>query len=141
MRSVGLRAVLASVVLLLSAACGDEAAPPAPGPGPTPPRDGRPAPPTTPPAETPPASPKPPASGDPDDTTSYTGTVEPMGVSIHMQGTHKLTEGGATVVLLRSGSVALSTYEGKRVRVKGKASPTVEGAQTIVDVESIEEVR
>jgi hypothetical protein len=54
-----------------------------------------------------------------------------------MEGTHRLVEGGKTVVLLKSSKVDLSKSEGKRVTVTGNASPTVEGRATIVDVETV----
>jgi hypothetical protein len=47
-------------------------------------------------------------------------------------------DGGKTVVLLQSSKVDLKAYEGKRVRVKGAAQPTVEGDATIVDVTEVE---
>jgi hypothetical protein len=73
--------------------------------------------------------------------TSWTGTVQPAGVGITMQGSHKLVEGGTTVVLLTTTNryVELVKFEGKRVKVTGTPSPTVEGGQTIVDVQTIVE--
>lgn len=71
----------------------------------------------------------------------WTGTVEKQGMSITMQGTHKLLSGGKTVVLLKSARVDLTKFEGKKVAVTGASSPTVEGNQTIVDVQEIAEIR
>ena len=97
------------------------------------------------PAQSPSSTPKrptPPAPGMPDTKElAWVGTVEPAGIGITMQGTHKLVEGGRTVALLEGKAVDLKAYEGKRVRVTGKASATVEGNQTIVEVATIEEVR
>ena len=72
---------------------------------------------------------------------SWTGTLQPAGIGITMEGSHKLVEGGATVVLLKTTNkmVELAKFEGKRVRVTGMPSPTVEGGQTIVDVQTIVE--
>lgn len=70
----------------------------------------------------------------------WTGKVERMGPSIEMQGTHRLVDGGKTIVILQSAKVDLSKYEGKRVSVKGPSAPTVEGKQILVDVAEIQEV-
>ena len=70
---------------------------------------------------------------------SWTGTLEKMGISIVMQGTHKLVEAGKTVAVLQSKTVDLVKYEGKRVTVTGTSAQTVEGNQTIVDVQEISE--
>jgi hypothetical protein len=65
------------------------------------------------------------------------GTLEEIGVSIHMQGSHKLTEGGRLVALLEGDPAELARWVGKRVTVKGRARPSVEGGQTIVTVSAI----
>ncbi len=92
---------------------------------------------------TPSGSPSPTPAPPPGETstakTQWTGTLEKLGPSIHMQGTHKLSEGGKIVVLLKSTKVDLATFEGKRVSVTGTASPTVEGGQTIVEVDAVRE--
>ena len=75
------------------------------------------------------------------DVMKWTGTVEKLGISIEMQGTHKLVDGGKTVVLLKSAKVDLVKYEGKKVTVTGASAPTVEGNQTIIDVRELSEVR
>jgi hypothetical protein len=84
----------------------------------------------------------PPATTKPDDAqpARWTGTLEKMGPSIVMQGTHRLVDAGKTVVILQSAKVDLSKYEGKRVSVTGKSAPTVEGNQTIVDVSEVTEL-
>ncbi len=112
--------------LLLLAACGKqeakkEAAPPA-----------------TPPAGTATPTPEPPPVPG---VVSWVGTVEKMGPSITMQGTHRLVNEGKTVVLLKSAKADLAAWEGKRARVTGAATRTVEGDATIVDVETIREER
>ncbi len=66
--------------------------------------------------------------------TSLVGTLEAQGVTITMQGTHQLVDAGKVVCLLGSRSVDLAPYVGKKVRVTGPTSPTVEGHQTIMDV-------
>jgi|GEM_PF-5288613 len=71
---------------------------------------------------------------------AWTGTVQKMGPSIGMQGTHRLVDGGKTVVILASTKVDLSKYEGKRVSVRGPSVPTVEGNQILVDVTELEEL-
>ena len=68
---------------------------------------------------------------------SWEGRVEKIGVSITMQGTHKLVAAGKTVALLQSTKVDLSKYEGKKVRATGASTLTVEGNQTLVTVEAI----
>ena len=153
MRLVGLgvASFLASVVL---ASCGREEGPPPAGGGPEKPasRPGtekppEPATPTTPsrpgPNATPPGpgtdAPAAPSSGG--EAFEGVGTVEEAGVSIHMQGTHKLVEGGKTVALLEGDKAELARWAGKRATVKGRARPTVDGNQTIVAVTSISAAR
>jgi hypothetical protein len=103
------------------------------------------------PGDTKPGSPNPgatnPGDAKPGASSSWTGTLQPAGVGITMQGTHKLVEpnkegGDKTVVLLKTTNahVELAKYEGKKVKVNGMPSPTVEGGQTIVDVQTIVEV-
>lgn len=72
--------------------------------------------------------------------TQWTGKLEALGPSIHMEGTHKLVDGDKLVVLLKSAKVDLKAHEGKKVAVTGASSATVEGNQTIVDVETIKEI-
>ena len=96
-----------------------------------------------PPPATTPNSTTPPTSGPTSAATAieWTGTLEKQGMSIAMEGTHKLVSGGKTVVLLKSARVDLSKFEGKKVAVTGASSTTVEGNQTIVDVQEISEIR
>lgn len=65
---------------------------------------------------------------------SFVGTLEVQGVTLTMQGTHQLVDAGKVVCLLGSRTLDLAPYVGKKVRVTGPTSPTVEGHQTIVDV-------
>ncbi len=71
---------------------------------------------------------------------TFQGTVEELGISIFMQGTHKLVDDdGSQVALLQSGSdsVDLNAYLGQKVKVSGSATPSVEGGSTFVTVESV----
>ena len=116
--------VLALCLAFVLSACGDPGKPSSPagpsaGPSGPPPAMG--------------AAPSDPAPA----ATSWTGTLEKMGPSIHMEGTHRLVEGGKTVVLLKSSKVDLTKSEGKRVTVTGTSAPTVEGNATIVTVETV----
>lgn len=70
----------------------------------------------------------------------FSGTVEALGMSIFMQGTHQLTDDkGNQVALLQSDSdqVNLGSFEGKKVEISGIAEPAVEGGATFVNVHSI----
>ncbi len=58
-----------------------------------------------------------------------TGKIEPLGFSIYMEGTHRLTNGsGATISLLSSYYYDLDAYAGKQVKVSGWTEHTVEGS-------------
>lgn len=123
-------AAFALIGALTLAACGNDAEPkkPAVPPSPAPaPSGGPPAPATPPPA--------------PATQTSFTGTLEVQGITTTMQGTHQLREGGKLVCFLgtTSKTVDLKAHEGKKVKVTGIASPTVEPSPTpYVDVQTIE---
>ncbi|MEW6686965.1 MAG: hypothetical protein AB1393_12305 [Candidatus Edwardsbacteria bacterium] len=65
------------------------------------------------------------------------GVVQPLGISIYMQGTHMLVNGNHLVCLLESSTIDLTQYEGFRCQVSGPMSPTVEGGQQIMDVQEI----
>jgi len=71
---------------------------------------------------------------------SYTGKVEPMGMSIFMQGSHQLVDGsGEMIVILQSdGKVDLNKFVGKNVKASGSAEGTVEAGGKILTVSSIE---
>ena len=70
---------------------------------------------------------------------SFTGKVEPMGMSIFMQGSHQLVDDkGEMLVILQPGKdVDLSKFEGKQVTVQGTVEDTVEAGGKILTVESI----
>lgn len=67
----------------------------------------------------------------------YRGLLEDAGVSIFMQGTHKLTLDDGRFILLESGEVNLVHYEGQKVEVFGSVRPTVEQGGMIMRVESV----
>jgi hypothetical protein len=71
---------------------------------------------------------------------SYTGKIEPMGMSIFMQGSHQLLdESGAMIVILQSdGKVDLNKFVGKKVKVSGTTEDTVEGGGKLLTVSSAE---
>lgn len=72
---------------------------------------------------------------------SYTGKVQPMGMSIFMQGSHQLVDdSGEMIVILQSedGSVDLNKFVNKKVKVSGKEEPTVEAGGSILTVTSID---
>lgn len=72
---------------------------------------------------------------------SYTGKVEPMGMSIFMQGTHQLVDdSGEMVVILQAenGKIDLNKFVNKKVKVSGNEEPTVEAGGSILTVTSID---
>lgn len=74
---------------------------------------------------------------------TFQGTLEELGMSIFMQGTHKLVDDkGDLVALLQSGSdsLDLNSYLGQKVKVAGAAAPSVEGGATFVTVESVSKI-
>lgn len=74
---------------------------------------------------------------------TYIGTVQELGMSIFMQGSHQLLDDqGERVALLESASdnIDLSGYVGKKVELSGQAAPSVEGGATFVSVESIKKL-
>ncbi len=88
-----------------------------------------------------PASPAPATPAPPTNASTFTGTLEVQGVTTTMQGTHQLREGGKLVCFLGTTSkgIDLQAYVGKRVKVTGVASPTVEPSPTpYVDVQKLE---
>lgn len=67
---------------------------------------------------------------------SYRGTVQPSGISIYMEGTHRLVLDDGRFVLLTSESVDLNDYVNQEVELRGAIRPTVEGNGMIMRVES-----
>lgn len=73
----------------------------------------------------------------------FTGTVEELGISIFMQGTHKLLDDkGEQVALLQAAddSLDLNDYVGQKVELSGTSAPAVEGGATFVSVASVSKV-
>lgn len=71
---------------------------------------------------------------------SYTGKVEPMGMSIFMQGSHQLVdESGEMIVILQSdGAVDLNKFTKKKVKVSGDLEDTVEAGAKVLNVKELE---
>lgn len=68
---------------------------------------------------------------------SYQGMVQKAGMSIYMEGTHRLELENGRFVLLESDDFDLDRYVQKKVAVLGSARPTTEGQSTILRVEQI----
>lgn len=69
---------------------------------------------------------------------TYVGTVEPAGISVYMEGTHRLTLEGGKFILLESSSLDLNGYVGEKVQVFGSLRPTVEAGGMIMRIDRIE---
>ncbi len=67
----------------------------------------------------------------------YRGTVEKQGVSIFMEGTHRLRLDDGRYILLHSDAVELNAYVDMKVEVLGAVRPTVEAGGQIMRVERI----
>lgn len=67
----------------------------------------------------------------------YVGTLEKQGVSIFMEGTHRLRLEDGRFILLESETVDLSALIGKKVEVFGAVRPTVEQGGLIMRVERV----
>ncbi len=65
---------------------------------------------------------------------SYQGIVQPLGISIYMQGTHRLALLEGKFILLESETVDLNGYVGEQVEVFGDVRPTVEAGGIIMHV-------
>lgn len=68
---------------------------------------------------------------------SFIGIVQPVGITITMEGTHRLDLGDGRFILLASESVDLNGYVGERAEATGSIRPTVEEGGTIMRVEQI----
>jgi hypothetical protein len=66
---------------------------------------------------------------------SYRGIIQPSGISIFMQGSHRLVLSDGRFILLESDSVDLNGYVGEETDVTGAVRPTVEAGGTIMRVE------
>ena len=70
----------------------------------------------------------------------FTGKLEAMGMSIHMQGTHKLVDdSGEMIVILiaKDHTLDLHDFLGQNVEVEGEVDKSVEGDATVVTVHAI----
>lgn len=65
----------------------------------------------------------------------YRGIIQPSGINIYQQGTHKLSLPDGRFILLESDTVDLNGYVGEEVEIFGALRPTVEGGGTIMRVE------
>ncbi len=69
---------------------------------------------------------------------TYTGVVQPAGISVYNQGSHRLVLQGGKFVLLESDDLDLNGYVAEKVQIFGSLRPTVEAGGMIMRVESIE---
>ena len=67
----------------------------------------------------------------------YKGIVRPAGISIYMEGSHKLELEEGRFILLESDDVDLNGYVGERVEAFGSIRPTVEAGAMIMRVEKM----
>lgn len=66
---------------------------------------------------------------------TYRGIVQPAGISIYMQGSHRLLLSDGRFILIESEGVDLNGYVGEEVELSGSSRPTVEGSGIIMRVE------
>lgn len=71
---------------------------------------------------------------------SYRGVIQPLGISLYMQGTHRLALEDGRFVLLEGPAVDLNVYLGEEVEVFGAARPTVEAGGVIMRVERVKRI-
>ncbi|MBI3332421.1 hypothetical protein HYZ99_05730 [Candidatus Peregrinibacteria bacterium] len=69
---------------------------------------------------------------------TYRGVVEEAGISIYMEGSHRLALPDGRVLLLQSESLELDDYVGEDVLATGDIRPTVEAGGIIMEVKEIE---
>lgn len=85
------------------------------------------------------------ASTAPERLSLRSGLVKELGISIYMQGTHRLVDERGQLICLLSGSqngIDLNQAMGQgRVNVYGVLSPTVEGNAQIMEVELVEPIQ
>lgn len=72
---------------------------------------------------------------------SYRGVVKPAGISIYMEGTHRLSLSDGRFILLESSNIDLNGYVGEEVDAFGAIRPSIEGGAIVMRVESIKMVR
>lgn len=68
---------------------------------------------------------------------SYQGVIEEAGVSIYMEGTHRIVLADRQFVLLESENTDLDAYIGKEVEVHGMVRTTVESGGRIMMVDTV----
>lgn len=73
----------------------------------------------------------------PTQNVTYQGTLEPAGVTIYMEGTHKLMLDGGRFIMLESNTVNLDQFDGKTVQVLGAVRPTQEAGGIIMNVQTL----
>ena len=69
---------------------------------------------------------------------SYSGVVQPSGISIYTEGSHRLVLPEGKFILLESDALDLNGYVGENVVVFGSLRPTVEAGGMIMRVDRIE---
>ena len=69
---------------------------------------------------------------------TYTGVVQPAGISVYNQGTHRLVLPGGKFVLLEGEDLDLNGYVNEEVQIFGALRPTKEAGGMIMRVERIE---
>jgi len=69
---------------------------------------------------------------------TYSGVVQPAGISIYQQGSHRLSLPGGKFILLEADDIDLNGYVGEEVTIFGSLRPTVEVGGMIMRVERIE---
>lgn len=72
------------------------------------------------------------------ENVTYSGVVQPAGISVYQQGSHRLVLPGGKFVLLESNSVDLNGYVDEEVQIYGSLRPTVEAGGMIMRVDTIE---
>lgn len=70
----------------------------------------------------------------------YRGTLQSLGASIYMEGTHRLQLEDGRFVLLESGGPILDDYLNEEVEVFGTTRATIEGSAIIMRVENVAEL-
>lgn len=71
---------------------------------------------------------------------SFTGKIEPMGMSIFMQGSHQLVDDKGEMIVILQGdqSTDLQSFVNKKVTVTGETQDSVEGGGTVLVVKKVE---
>lgn len=73
-------------------------------------------------------------------TATYRGVIREAGVSIYMQGTHRLELEDGGFILLESQNADLNAYVGREVIARGLVEPTVEAGGLIMNVETVSSI-